>query len=250
MPLDDGGEGTTAFSVIRLPNDAMLEGRVQVLSQDTPDVVWQRSVTADANGASMLSGILICADDPAEAAGRYERFTGKKRRVSGDGFRIALDRGEIAICNQEDCVALEILVSKYRIFRLSPPYPSSAAISLERDPTWMRTIFRWSLIRPIASSSMRLQGWGRISSFMQRKWSRFRNRERCLGVWIRFAYLASIFPFVERRTATISGWTRRFWQGSTDHRGGSRSTGKGRYPNRGSGCCLLGRSLSRRGRQT
>ena len=106
MPLDDGGEGTAAFSVIRLPNDAMLEGRVQVLSQDTPDVVWQRSVTADANGASMLSGILICADDPAEAAGRYERFTGKKRRVSGDGFRIALDRGEIAICNQEDCVAL------------------------------------------------------------------------------------------------------------------------------------------------
>ena len=35
MPLDDGGEGTAAFSVIRLPNDAMLEGRVQVLSQDS-----------------------------------------------------------------------------------------------------------------------------------------------------------------------------------------------------------------------
>ena len=192
MPLDDGGEGTAAFSVIRLPNDAMSEGRVQVLSQDTPDVVWQPSVTADANGASMLSGILICAEDPAEAAGRYERFTGKKRRVSGDGYRIALDRGEIAICNQEECVAL-ILVSKYRIFRLSPPYPSSATISLERDPTWMRTVFRWSLMRPIASSSMRLRGWGRISSFMQRKWSRFRNRERCLGVWIRFAYLASRF---------------------------------------------------------
>ena len=103
MPLDDGGEGTAAFSVIRLPNDAMAEGRVQVLSQDTPDVVWQPSVTAEANGASMLSGILICAADPVETAERYERFTGKAGQTCGDGYRIALDRGEIAICTRGEC---------------------------------------------------------------------------------------------------------------------------------------------------
>ena len=106
MPLDEGGEGTAAFSVIRLPNDAMAEGRVQVLSQDTPDVVWQPSVTADANGAAMLSGILICAADPDETAARYERFTGKDRQSHGDGFRIPLDRGEITICTSEECAAL------------------------------------------------------------------------------------------------------------------------------------------------
>ena len=27
------------------------------------------------------------------------------------------------------------------------------------------------------------------------------------------------FPYIERQTAGISGWSRRFWQGSVDHRG-------------------------------
>lgn len=103
MPLDAGGDGTAAFSVIRLPSDAMAEGRVQVLSQDTPDIVWQPSVTADENGLDMLSGILICAADPAEAAARYERFTGREYSAMGDGFRIDLDRGHIVICSPADC---------------------------------------------------------------------------------------------------------------------------------------------------
>ena len=41
-------------------------------------------------------------------------------------------------------------------------------------------------------------------------------------MWL-FAYGSLIFrpafPFVERRAAFTSGWIRRFWQGSPDHRG-------------------------------
>ena len=48
-------------------------------------------------------------------------------------------------------------------------------------------------------------------------------------VWL-FGYGSLIFkadfPFIERRPATIRHWTRRFWQGSHDHRGTPTAPGR------------------------
>jgi hypothetical protein len=103
MPLDDGGEGTAAFSVIRFPDGAMDEGRIQILTQDTPDIVWQPSVTADENALDMLSGILLCVADPSEAAQRYARFVGHRADFADGVYRISLDRGGLAICGPDAC---------------------------------------------------------------------------------------------------------------------------------------------------
>lgn len=49
------------------------------------------------------------------------------------------------------------------------------------------------------------------------------------GVWI-FAYGSLLFrpgfDYVERRRAFVRGWTRRFWQGSPDHRGVPEAPGR------------------------
>jgi cation transport protein ChaC len=49
------------------------------------------------------------------------------------------------------------------------------------------------------------------------------------SVWL-FGYGSLIFkpdfPFLERRPASIANWTRRFWQGSHDHRGTQTAPGR------------------------
>ena len=91
MPVDGGGEEEAGFSVLRVLPGTMAEGRMQILRHETPDVVWQPSTIARDNGVSGLSGVVICTDDPAEAADRYARFTGRGH----EGARIVLDRGSL-----------------------------------------------------------------------------------------------------------------------------------------------------------
>ena len=100
----DQGEGVEAeFTVIRLRSEQMVEGRIQVLRHETPDIVWQPSLIARKNAAEKLSGIMICVDDINETAERYRRFTNRCSRTVNGGVDIFLDRGIISIRSVEAC---------------------------------------------------------------------------------------------------------------------------------------------------
>lgn len=99
--LDDGSDAMCAFSVIRPQPGAMAEGRIQMLSQETPDVVWQPSLIARDNAIDALSGVVVCSDDPAEAAARFGRFTRKAAKAADGRFYLPLDRGGVAFATPD-----------------------------------------------------------------------------------------------------------------------------------------------------
>ena len=87
----------------------MPEGRAQFLTHHTEPLVWLPNMLDHPNGAEALDGLWIAADDPAEVAARYARFTGRSVAQEGPVTTIHLDRGWLAIATPL------FLIETYRI---------------------------------------------------------------------------------------------------------------------------------------
>ncbi len=96
LTADDGNEAMTAFSVIRLAPGAMAEGRIQMLTQDTPETVWQPSLIARDNAIDALSGVVVCSDDVEDSASRFARLLGREATGGDAAAEIILDRGRVS----------------------------------------------------------------------------------------------------------------------------------------------------------
>jgi hypothetical protein len=97
-PVDtETGPATAAFSVARVERGAMAEGRIQILTHQTEDAVWQKRWLAHPNGARALASVVIVVADVEEAAARFVRFTGRHAMPTRSGQVIALDRGRVEL---------------------------------------------------------------------------------------------------------------------------------------------------------
>ena len=121
-PLEDGR--IVRATVRRATAGAMPEGRVQLLTHETPELIWLPGMDRHANAARALTGYLQTVADPEEAAARYARFANRPARRLGSVFEIALDRGRFALAGPD---ALDELLPAGE----HPPPPFAAAVGIE-----------------------------------------------------------------------------------------------------------------------
>jgi hypothetical protein len=69
--------------------------------------VWQPRWLSHPNGALGLVDLVVACADVAEAADRFERFTGRKAEATAFGeVAIALDRGQVQLMSKDAFAAL------------------------------------------------------------------------------------------------------------------------------------------------
>jgi hypothetical protein len=100
------GERQMAYSILRTEPGVMAEGRVQMLTNHTPELLWTPGSTEHDNGADALTDLLLCVADPAEAAARFGRFTARAATPSGDMLALDLDRGRLLFAGPESAAAV------------------------------------------------------------------------------------------------------------------------------------------------
>jgi hypothetical protein len=89
------GEDTARFTVVRVPPGTMAEGRIQFCQHHTPQLVWQPQWLTHANRAAALTAVVLCVENPEDAAARYARFTGLKAAGAGDNWHLDAQRGRL-----------------------------------------------------------------------------------------------------------------------------------------------------------
>lgn len=141
------GERLMAYSVLRTKPGEMPEGRVQMLTNHTPELLWTGRATVHQNRVEALTSLLICVEDPRSAALRYGRFTGRAADGGNSFHSIPLDRGRILLVGPGDAVRI--------IPGLIPPdLPYIAGVALRcADIGAAQRVLTRKGIRPVATSS-------------------------------------------------------------------------------------------------
>ena len=85
--------GMARFKAVRVPPEAMPEGRIQYVEQLAPQHVWLPGFVNDAR----LDEVYVVAADPLEAAARWARFAGLIPFREKDVVRLRTARGSIVI---------------------------------------------------------------------------------------------------------------------------------------------------------
>jgi glyoxalase-like protein len=143
------GERLMAYSVLRTEPGEMAEGRVQMLTNHTPELLWTPGSTVHENWADALTELLICVGDPDEAAMRYGRFTGRSAGRNGSRAAIVLDRGRLLLVNPSDAAAMLPGLNLPDL-----PYIAGIALRSADLAATRRVLMREAIKTPIATDEL------------------------------------------------------------------------------------------------
>jgi hypothetical protein len=122
----------------------MVEGRIQWVRPNTPEVVWRAETITTENGAEGLTDTLICVDDPAAVAARYGRYVGRTPIMRGGMHVVPLERGGLTFV---DPVQAAKLLPDFR----APSLPFMAGQALRADLALTRAALAKNGIKPVAA---------------------------------------------------------------------------------------------------
>ena len=89
----DGKETLMVFTVLRAKPGTYPEGRLQILTNHTPENFWLPGEMDHGNRADTLTDLLICGEDVQETVRRYETFFGAQAIKIGGIQTLDLTRG-------------------------------------------------------------------------------------------------------------------------------------------------------------
>jgi hypothetical protein len=101
-PVDtEASADTAAFTIARVQPEMMPEGRFQMLTHHSEQLVWQKRWLSHPNSALGLIDLVIAVADVEEAAQRFARFTGRAVSMTSFGATIRLDRGGVLLVTHD-----------------------------------------------------------------------------------------------------------------------------------------------------
>src|SRR5262245_1239143 len=119
-------EATAAFTLARVEEGQMREGRIQYLTHHTENAVWQPRWLKHPNGARALIDVVVVVADVDEAAARYVRFLAHEAVPTNMGRGIYVERGGVQLVNAVSMTRLLPTVA-------APPLPFIAAYAIRVD---------------------------------------------------------------------------------------------------------------------
>ncbi len=140
------GEKTVRVTVLRTKPGVMTEGRVQMLTHETPELIWLPEYSHHPNRTDALSDLLLISEDADEKAALYGRYTDCPV-LREDGLTVvSLSRGRLTFATPETAAAI---LPALRI----PSLPYIAAVALRSaDLNDTRKALNERGVKPLAAN--------------------------------------------------------------------------------------------------